>query len=87
MHHTRCLSVIKPPNLPQVPEVTADEVVQTLTESIIGGPNTYDPVKYESQRRALMDLLPSSQEELPPRKMIDSFDQVPEPLDVVMFLL
>ena len=44
------------------------------------GPHTYDPERYLQQRQELMKLLPDSQDELPIRKMSDSFDHALIPL-------
>ena len=48
--------------------------------SIIGGPTTYDPQEYDRRRQELVKFVPSSQEELPHRKMMDSFDSALIPL-------
>ena len=45
-----------------------------------GGPRHYDPGVYTKQREELMAILPDSQEELPPRRMLDSFDSAVIPL-------
>ena len=76
----RQISVLVPDGTPDFPKRTSAEVVQHLTEAIVGGPAIYDPVEFRKQREALMDLLPKSQDELPPRRMSDSFDQVVIPL-------
>ena len=54
--------------------------VKKIFIKYISGPNTYDPVKYQQRRLELMKLLPSSQDELPNRKMSDSFDHAIIPL-------
>ncbi len=72
----RSVSVLRPPGTPETPERTVAEVVRNLTETVIGGPTSYDPEKFKLQRESMMDLVPKSQDELPPRRMIDSFDQV-----------
>ena len=41
---------------------------------ITGGPSTYDPDLYNKQREKLLKILPTDQSQLPPRRMIDSFD-------------
>ena len=76
----RFISLIKPPGTPDTPDRTVVEVVRDLTESVIGGPTSYDPESYKRQREKLIDLVPKSQEELVPRHMIDSFDQAIIPL-------
>ncbi len=76
----RSLSVVVPPGVPSVPDKTSAEVVRNLTESVIGGPSTYDPKVYQRQREKLISMVPSSQTELPPRRMQDSFDQAIIPL-------
>ena len=76
----RFISLIKPPGTPDTPDRTVVEVVRDLTESVIGGPTSYDPELYKRQREKLIDLVPKSQEELVPRHMIDSFDQAIIPL-------
>ena len=52
---------------------------QKLNDIIIG-PHTYDPETYNQRRLELMKLLPNSQDELPARKMSDSFDHAIIPL-------
>ena len=78
----RSVSICTPPgfdmNAPC--EKTAEELVAHLSNTVIGGPRTYDPESYNRQREALMDLLPASQDELPVRSMLDSFDQCIIPL-------
>lgn len=77
---SRFISLIKPPGTPDVPDRTVGEVVRDLTETVIGGPASYDPELYKRQRERLIDLVPKSQEELAPRRMTDSFDQAIIPL-------
>ena len=48
--------------------------------SVIGGPSTYDPEEYDRRRQELVKFVPNSQDELPPRRMIDSFDSAIIPL-------
>ena len=48
--------------------------------SVIGGPTTYDPQEYDRRRQELVKYVPASQDDLPPRKMIDSFDSAIIPL-------
>lgn len=77
----RFLSILTPPtSFDSHPELTVAEVVQNLTECVIGGPKTYDPELFHKQRESLMDQLPASQGELPPRRMLDSFDEAIIPL-------
>ena len=76
----RFISLIKPPGTPDTPDRTVGEVVRDLTETVIGGPASYDPELYKRQRERLIDLVPKSQEELVPRRMTDSFDQAIIPL-------
>ena len=59
---------------------TVFEVIEELSMSVIGGPTTYDPKEYNQRRQKLLEYVPSSQDELPPRKMMDSFDSALIPL-------
>lgn len=61
-------------------EKTALEMVEHLSDSVIGGPKNYDPAAFQRQRESLMEFLPASQSDLPPRRMVDSFDQALIPL-------
>jgi len=70
--------LLVPPSLPE--EKTMQEVVHELTQQVIGGPNIYDPKKYVAMRGKLVDSLPSSQDELPARRMLDSYDMAVIPL-------
>ena len=45
-----------------------------------GGPSNYDPDLYNKKREELLKILPTDQSQLPPRRMIDSFDSVMIPL-------
>jgi len=64
----RSLSLLVPPDAPDTPERTTAEVVRELTETVIGGPEGYNPQKYKEQRRKLVDRVPSSQDELPRKR-------------------
>ena len=82
-HWSRPLSILYPPGVDPAsttPTRTVAEVVNNLTQCVIGGPVTYNPEKFKRQREALMDQLPSSQDELPARRMMDSFDEAVIPL-------
>ena len=59
---------------------TISEVIEVLSMSVIGGPTTYDPQEYDRRRQELVKYVPASQDDLPPRKMIDSFDSAIIPL-------
>ena len=77
----RHLSCLVPAGTPEEPTRTSAQVVEDLTEAIVGGGHIdYDPKAFEAQRRRLMSQLPSSQDELPARRMADSFDQALLPL-------
>lgn len=76
LHNFR--SLLTPSSPP--PAQTAQEMVKALTQTVIGGPRHYDPGVYTRQREELMAILPDSQEELPPRRMLDSFDSAVIPL-------
>ena len=71
----RFISLIKPPGTQDTPERTVGEIFQNLTKTVIVGPSTYNPELYKRKREQLMKMVPKSQEELPPRRMTDSFDQ------------
>ena len=72
----RCLHLLIPPGVDSTPSKTSEEVIKSLTEDVIGGTSSYDPQGFRAQREKLMALVPASQEELPERRMRDSFDQV-----------
>lgn len=72
----RCL--LTPPTDP--PQRTINELIKDLTSQEIGGPAYYDPAGYKVRREALMDILPSSQSQLPPRRMLESYDMAVIPL-------
>ena len=77
----RSISILTPPtSFDSHPDRTVAEVVQNLTECVIGGPKTYDPDLFNKQREALMSQLPKSQDELPGRRMLDSYDEAVIPL-------
>lgn len=59
---------------------TMSQVIQELTASVIGGPSTYDPDEYNRRRQVLMKYVPTSQGDLPGRRMVDSFDSAVIPL-------
>jgi len=71
-------NLLTPSSLP--PAQTAQEMIKSLTQTVIGGPRHYDPGVYTKQREELMAILPESQEELPPRRMLDSYDSAIIPL-------
>ena len=72
----RSLHVVIPPGVEAMPSRTSEQVIRSLTEDVIGGTSSYDPKGFKAQREKLMPYVPASQEELPERKMTDSFDQV-----------
>ena len=74
-HLSRFVSLIKPPGIQDTPDRTVGDIFQNFTKTVIGGPSTYNPELYEKRREQLMKMVPKSQEELTPRRMIDSFDQ------------
>ena len=60
---------------------TISDVVSTLSHDIIAGvPTNYDPELFEKKRSELMKILPENQEELPSRRMLDSYDSVIIPI-------
>ena len=61
-------------------EKTIGEVITSLSRDVIGEPRHYDPRSYHKMREALVSILPESQAELPPRRMVDSYDAVTIPL-------
>ena len=62
------------------PVKTITEVIDELSMSVIGGPTSYDPEEYNKRRQDLMQYLPNNQDELPPRRMLDSYDAAVIPL-------
>ena len=56
------------------------DVIEDLSMSVIGGPTTYDPQEYDRRRQELVKYVPASQDELPHRRMSDSFDSALIPL-------
>ena len=80
----------------EVPYKTSTDVVRALTETVIGktqpslvdiitrlftgGPSNYDPDLYKKKREELLKILPTDQSQLPPRRMIDSFDSAIIPI-------
>lgn len=71
-------NIIVPPNFKV--ERTIQQVVSALSFEVIGGPRYYDPAKYNKAREELLSILPKSQDELPPRKMSDSYDAAVIPI-------
>jgi len=59
---------------------TVEEIILELTRNVIGGPSHYDPDLYNKRREELLSILPESQEELPERRMEDSYDAAIIPL-------
>lgn len=49
-------------------------MIQALSLNVIGGPKNYDPNLYQKKREELLKILPTDQSQLPPRRMIDSYD-------------
>ena len=74
-HLARFISLIKPPGTQDTPDRTLGEIFQNLSNTVIGSPPAYNPELYKKRREQLMKMVPKSQEELTPRRMIDSFDQ------------
>jgi len=70
--------LLTPPS--PVPYRTSAEVVRALSQDIIGGPSNYDPDLYNKMREELLKILPKSQDELPPRRMLDSYDSAIIPI-------
>jgi len=64
----------------EIPYKTSTEVVRALTQNVIGGPSNYDPDLYNKKREELLKILPTEQAQLPPRRMIDSFDSAIIPI-------
>lgn len=69
--HLQTRGLLTPPHPPE--HRTLAEVVSALS-AIIGGPSTYDPDLYNKRREELVNILPAKQSELPPRRMLDSYD-------------
>ena len=46
----------------------------------LGGPKNYDPNQYQKKREELLKILPTDQSQLPPRRMIDSYDSAIIPI-------
>jgi len=61
-------------------EKTIKEVIDSLWKDVVRGPKEFDPKQYTKAREELMSILPESQEELPPRRMSDSYDAAVIPL-------
>ena len=59
---------------------TIFDVIEELSMSVIGGPSIYDPKEYNRRRQELLKYVPVSQQDLPPRRMADSFDSALIPL-------
>jgi len=79
---TRCIpnrGLLTPPAAAESVKTVA-EVVATLSQDIIGGPCNYDPDLYTRKRAELLKILPESQEELPHRRMLDSYDSAIIPI-------
>ena len=47
---------------------------------LLGGSSKYDPDLYNKKRAELLKILPTDQSQLPPRRMIDSFDSAVIPI-------
>ena len=63
-----------------VPYKTSAEVIQALSQDVIGGPKNYDPNQYQKKREELLAILPTDQSQLPPRRMLDSYDSAIIPI-------
>ena len=50
-----------------------------ISESVTGG-IPYDPVLFQKKREELLKYMPSSQDEIPVRRMTDSYDEAIIPL-------
>ena len=77
-HHLQSRGILTPSTPP--PARTSAEVVRALSQDIIGGPSNYDPDLYDKKREELLKILPRSQSELPPRRMLDSYDSALIPI-------
>jgi len=74
--------LIVPPGIGE-PVRTNQEVIKSVADVVVGGPNTYDPAGYQGARIKLQEQiksLPQSQSELPARRMSDSFEHSVIPL-------
>ena len=79
MYHPPTRGLLTPTTTPTYK--TISDVVSTLSHDIIAGvPKNYDPELFEKKRSELMKILPESQEELPSRRMLDSYDCVIIPI-------
>lgn len=56
------------------------QVIEDLSSSVIGGPTSYNPEEYNRRRQELTKYVPSSQDDLPTRRMLDSYDSTIIPL-------
>jgi len=56
------------------------QVIQNLSASVIGGPTSYNPEEYKRRRQELLKYVPNSQDDLPNRRMLDSYDSAIIPL-------
>ena len=72
--------ILRPPDHENREYKTIFEVIDELSMSVIGGPSTYDPEVYNKRRQELLKYVPASQDELPYRRMLDSFDTAIIPL-------
>ena len=77
-HQPLSRGLLTPSNTPQYK--TSAEVVRALSQDIIGGPSNYDPDLYNKKREQLLKILPKTQSELPPRRMLDSYDSAIIPI-------
>ena len=58
----------------------ADMTTRLTLLFFTGGPSNYDPDLYNKKREELLKILPTDQSQLPPRRMIDSFDSAIIPI-------
>ena len=79
VHQSQARGLLTPTTRPKYK--TISDVVSTLSHDIIAGvPTNYDPELFEKKRSELMKILPENQEELPSRRMLDSYDSVIIPI-------
>ena len=60
--------------------VNCNEKSNKLILNDLGGPKNYDPNQYQKKREELLKILPTDQSQLPPRRMIDSYDSAIIPI-------
>ena len=78
--NNRHLYILTNPNYDDSKTKNISQVIEDLSASVIGGPTSYDPHEYNRRRQELLKYVPSSQNDLPVRRMLDSYDSAIIPL-------